>query len=72
MNDGDCLDCKHCKINISKKILRCKRGHWLKANEDEKILKLNHTEASTLHITWRNIFAQGRKCYDLKSSWDET
>ncbi len=66
----DCLDCKHCKVIVSKMILRCKKNHWVKNDESEKVIKLREMEGKTLRIEWRNTFAQGEKCADMISMID--
>lgn len=63
----DCLDCKHCKINQSKLILRCRTNHWKKDDGTEKIIRLTNTEAESLRIRWRDLFRMGRKCCDAES-----
>ena len=64
---ADCLDCKHCKVTVSKGILRCTAGHWQKANLNEKIIRLTKEENHHLRIKWREIFIQGEKCLDMLS-----
>ncbi len=64
----DCLDCKRCKVTVSRGILRCRAGHWRKeTNGEERIIKLTLQEMKTLHIAWRNTFLLGMKCSSMIS-----
>lgn len=61
----DCLDCKYCKVNISKRTLRCREGHWVYDNLMEKHISLGDLEAETLRIKPRKLFLQGKNCRDM-------
>ena len=63
----DCLDCRHCKVTVSKGILRCKAGHWLKNDGTEKVIILRIKEFKTLHFEWRNTFNAGSRCCSMIS-----
>jgi len=64
----DCLDCKLCKVIVSRGILRCRGGHWRNETDGkEKIIKLTANEAHTLRIGWRNLFIFGERCSSMIS-----
>ena len=64
----DCLDCKNCRVTVSKGILRCRAGHWRKETDgQEKVVKLTMNELNTLHISWRNVFVFGERCSSMIS-----
>jgi hypothetical protein len=65
---NSCLDCLHCKVIYSLRILRC-RGegdHWHK-----EVVILSEEEVITGNIEHRKIFerAQRCKCYDPMPTW---
>lgn len=79
-----CKDCKFCKINLSKKTLRCMPGidehgndksHWRKDNEDgneEHIFKLdlsNEFLKKNIKLNHRKVFEMAEKCEDYLNEW---
>ena len=63
----DCLDCFHCKVVYSKRILRCKTGLWRKEDGSEKCIKLGNGEIKFGRISPREIFSKANRCISFNS-----
>ncbi len=62
-----CLDCFFCKVTLARGMMRCKKGMWRKATDEEKFVVLKKQEKRKLDIGFRDVFNQAEKC----SNFDE-
>jgi hypothetical protein len=64
-----CMDCLHCKIQVSKKTLRCTLRHWQDFGLGREIYTINYDEVGKTYmkIRDRKVFGAAISCKDYEA-----